>query len=89
MICNMEWARITGLMAKLITRSSKIFTRVIGFMGRGKVMVVSFTPMDASMKDISRRIARMARVWLWMKMAMLSWSIFRKINSFTQFLKVT
>lgn len=80
MICNMDRGLIIGLMVRSSTRLSRIFIRGVGGMGRGMGLAVSFTQMGASIRGILRAIRRMEKGWLWMRMAMLSWNILRRIS---------
>jgi hypothetical protein len=81
-------AHTIGSTAKSSTKSSRTFTRDIGLMAKGRGLGVSSTPMGAGMKGILIRIKNMARDLLWMRMGMLSWKFFRKINLLAPFPKV-
>lgn len=80
MICNMDRGLIIGLMVRSSTRLSRIFIRGVGGMGRGMGLAVSFIRMGAGIRGILRAIRRMGKGWLWMRMAMLSWNILRRIS---------
>jgi hypothetical protein len=88
MIFNMGSAHTTGSMEKYSTRSSRIFIRAIGYRAKDIVLALSFTLMDADMRDTLIKTQKMAKALSWMKMETLSWNISKKINCCIPSLKV-
>ncbi len=75
------------MIVKFNIKLSKIFIKDIGNMDKDKAMVVFFILMAVDMKDILTIIKSKDKESLWIKMEILNFSTFKKIDLSHQFLK--
>lgn len=84
MINNMDLERIIGMMEKFSIKSLKIFIKGIGKMDKEMDLVHSFSVMDVNIKDILIIAVKMGLELLWIKMEILNYNIFKRINLYFQ-----
>lgn len=85
MINNMDLEHIIGMMGKYSIRLLKIYIKDIGLMDKEMDLELSFLVMVVNIKDILVIAVNRAMELLWIKMEILNYNIFKRINSYFRF----